>query len=89
MQQSADAGLLAAVRSKMLKPNLTDAEMTDIARTFYDANGAGTLHSAISNFQVVFDSARDTYVLTFSSDLDTILTRVAGQKPLARTSGRK
>lgn len=78
LQESADAGLLAAVRSKMLTPNMPLADMTAVARRYFDANGAGNVDAAITNFEVTFDPVNDTYQLVFNASINTTILGAVG-----------
>ena len=82
MQQSADAGLLAAVRSKMMSPNLTTEEMKARALSFYNLNGGDKVDATLSNFEIIFDPDTETYTLDFDAGFDTSILQIAGKKQI-------
>lgn len=80
LQESADAGLIAAVRARMMRPGMSDMEVRERARRFFDANRRTRNSVEISDFDVQFDAARSVYRLEFNSRIDTLILRAVGRK---------
>ncbi len=84
LQESADAGLIAAVRRKMAMPEMTDAEVTAWAQQFFEANRRMKSGVEVTGFDVVFDPVTESYHLQFDSQIETLLLRVAGTPHIDR-----
>lgn len=78
LQESADAGLIAAVRFRMMQPNMSDEEVEQRAREFFDANRHAHDGIEISDFAVHFDAGTSVYHLEFNSKIETLLLRAVG-----------
>lgn len=85
LQESADAGLIAAVRQKMAAPNLTDAEVTARASKFFEANRRLKSGVTLTGFNVVYDPVKESYRLELAADIETMLLRAVGTPVLNRS----
>lgn len=79
LNDAADAGLLAAARAKLQNDALTDAQLTTIARKYFDANRAGVGEIAIDTFDFNFDAATKSATLTAHGQMKTALLGVVGK----------
>ncbi len=90
-QEAADAALLRVARAKTANPDMTDAELTALARKIFDSAMANVSGVSIDGFKVSYDSKTETFSLTLSGGVDTSLMKAAGvdELPLRTVSGVK
>ncbi len=77
-QESADAALLRAARAKTANPDLSDADLTALARKIFDGAMKNAAGVTIQTFTVTFDDATDSFVLELSGGVATSLMKAAG-----------
>ncbi len=73
MQEAADAALIAAVKLKATRPNMTDSDVQARAKAFFDSNMRNKLSYSYSDFDVSFDPITMQYTLDFDSRIKTAL----------------
>lgn len=78
MSEAADSGVLAAARSMILDDSLTIANAEEIARRYFDANGATGTNVEIQSFSFVYDAAAKVYRLTVQGRMKTTLMGITG-----------
>lgn len=80
LAESADAGVLAAARAKILDPTLTTAAATTIAQKYFDANRRTRAELDLQSFVFNYDSATRTFSLTATGRVRTALLGVVGKE---------
>lgn len=78
MQESADAGLLYAVRLKMENPNMTVEDMEDAAREFFDANVNSKIDVDLPQFNITFNESTGAYELDMQGVTENALLGAVG-----------
>ncbi len=79
LAESADSGLLAAARAKLLDPALTNAAATAIARKYFDSNRRISPDLEVQTFTFNYDSATRTYSLVVTGRIKTAVLGVTGR----------
>lgn len=79
LAESSDGGLLAAARSKLLDPTLTDAAASAIARRYFDSNSLDNSDLEIQTFTFDYDPATRSYSLDVTGRVRSLILGVVGQ----------
>ena len=79
-----DAAALAAAKG-IRSQNLTDAEATEVARNYFEANykDAGGSYANVQSFSVDIDRDRNSVAINVASDVPTLFATVAGIDKIA------
>ncbi len=75
MQEAADAALIAAVKHKQSRPNMTAAEVKARAQAIFESNMRNMSSYSYSNFDVRLDPATGQYTLDFDARINTTLLK--------------
>ena len=78
LQESADAALIAAIRLRTSRPELSNDEIKARAREFFEGNTRSDGRFSFENFDLAFNPAEDAFTLTFDAMIDTTLLRAVG-----------
>lgn len=79
MTSALDAAALAAAKT-MRESHLTDEELTEVAKRYFNLNAAGTggNYVVIDDLQVAIDRNANSITLTLGSHVPTVIGRIAG-----------
>ena len=83
IQEAADGAIIAAARHKLNNPNATEAEVSNLARRFFDSETSRLSGARIKNFSLTFDSATDSFSVEIESDIDATIMALAGHNFLS------
>lgn len=78
IQEASDAALLRAARVRAQQPNISDAELTALARRIFDASLTSLGGMTYTGFKVVYDQGTEALRLDVDGDLDTSILRAVG-----------
>jgi Flp pilus assembly protein TadG len=87
-QEAADAAVLRVARAKTMNPELSDLELTALARKIFNSAMMDAPGVSVDSFRVAFDPGAAVFTLSLSGGVATSLLKVAGvtELPLRSTS---